>query len=308
MIYGKIPDINKEISKLIIGNDYFNNYSKATKVWDLYFENGGNTFDNSIYYRDGLTEKFLGRWIKFKNNRKNIVIISKVGNPDTKPSEVSELLKISLERMTLDCVDILILHHDNINVPIGEFIDAFNELIKLKLINSFGISNTTILRFQESISWSKNNNKINFNIINNNLSLAKMIKPLWHDSISSNAVEYLKFLEKNKISHFSWSSQARGFFFEDRFFKSIFRRNFKKYLRDCFLSKENLERKKRSKELANKYKCTSNDIALSWVLSQKFPSYAIIGPKNSDQLKDSLNSINIKLSPDELEWLNLNKN
>ncbi len=308
MIYGKIKGIEKEISKLIIGNDYFNKYSKASRVWDLYYENGGNTFDNSIYYRDGLTEKFLGRWIKSKNNKKKIVVISKVGSIDTKPSEVCELLKISLERMMLDSVDILILHHDNKEVPIGEFIDAFNELIRLKIINSFGISNTTIQRFQESITWSKKNNKINFSIMNNNLSLAKMIKPLWHDSISSNDKDYLEFLEKNKISHFSWSSQARGFFFEDNLIKKIFRRKFKNYLRECFSSIENLERKKRSKELANKYKCTCNDIALSWVLNQRFPSYAIIGPKNTNQLMYSLNSIYIKLKFNEIEWLNLNKN
>ena len=34
--------------------------------------------------------------------------------------------KISLDRLKLDSVDILILHHDNLNVPIGEFIDLFN--------------------------------------------------------------------------------------------------------------------------------------------------------------------------------------
>ncbi len=307
MIYGKIPGINKRISKIIMGNDYINKYNKAYKLWDLYYSNGGNTFDNSIYYREGMTENFLGKWIRSRNYEKEIVIISKVGRADTKPSEILELLKISLDRLKLESVDILILHHDNLNVPIGEFIDSFNYLIKLNLIKSFGISNTKIGRLKDSISWAKKNNKKNFEIVNNNLSLAKMVKPLWHDSLSSNNDEYLNFLKDNQIHHFSWSSQARGFFVEENFFKRIFRRKFKQYLRDCFFSKENLERKKRSKELATKYNCSLNDIALSWVINQQFPSYAIIGPKNNTQLKYSLNSIYVKLTLEEINWLNLKK-
>ena len=307
MIYGKIPGLNKKVSKLIMGNDYINKYNKACKIWDSYYSNGGNTFDNSIYYREGLTENFLGDWIKSRNFEKEIVVISKVGSVDTKPSEISELLKISLDRLKLDCVDILILHHDNLNVPIGEFIDLFNNLIKFNLIKSFGISNVKIERLKDSIFWAKKNNKINFQIVNNNLSLAKMNKPLWHDSISSNNEEYLNFLNENQTHHFSWSSQARGFFIEENFLKRIFRRKFKQYLKDCFLSKENLERKKRSKELAIKYNCSLNDIALSWVINQEFPSYAIIGPKNNTQLEYSLNSIYVKLTLDEINWLNLKK-
>ena len=307
MIYGKIPGLNKKVSKLIMGNDYINKYNKACKIWDLYYSNGGNTFDNSIYYREGLTENFLGDWIKSRNFEKEIVVISKVGSVDTKPSEISELLKISLDRLKLDCVDILILHHDNLNVPIGEFIDLFNNLIKFNLIKSFGISNVKIERLKDSIFWAKKNNKINFQIVNNNLSLAKMNKPLWHDSVSSNNEEYLSFLKESQTHHFSWSSQARGFFIEENFLKRIFRRKFKRYLKDCFFSKENLERKKRSKELAIKYNCSLNDIALSWVINQEFPSYAIIGPKNNTQLEYSLNSIYVKLTLDEINWLNLKK-
>ena len=67
MIYGKIKGIEKEISKLIIGNDYFNKYSKASRVWDLYYENGGNTFDNAHIYGGGSMEALLGKWHRSRN-------------------------------------------------------------------------------------------------------------------------------------------------------------------------------------------------------------------------------------------------
>ena len=305
MIYGNINGLKKKISKLILGNDNQKSYSVATKLWDYFYENGGNTFDNSIYYRNGIGEKFLGKWIKSRNNEKEIVVISKVGEESSKPSQLLNLLQLSLERLQLTKIDILILHHDNKNIPIEEFVDAFNEIKSLDRIKLFGISNIKKVRFDQSLKWSKQNNKIPFSIINNQFSLAKMEKPLWPDCISISEKDYIRYLEINNIIHFAWSSQARGFFINENLIKRIFRRKFHKHLKNCFFSIENIERRQRAKKLAIKYNCSPNDIALSWVINQKFQSYAIIGSKNRTQLRFSLNSINIKLSENEKNWLNL---
>ena len=131
MIYGNIDGLEKKISKIILGNDFQKKYTKASKLWDFYFSKGGNTFDNSIYYRDGLNEKLLGTWIKSRSLEKEIVLISKVGNNDTQPSEIKKLLNISLDRLKIDYIDILILHHDNPSIPIGEFIDSFDVVIRM---------------------------------------------------------------------------------------------------------------------------------------------------------------------------------
>ncbi len=305
MIFGNINGLEKKISKLILGNDTQKNYYAASKLWDYFYENGGNTFDNSIYYRNGETEKYLGKWIKSRNNEKEIVVVSKVGEENSKPSEILNLFQLSLERLKLNIIDILILHHDNKNIPIEEFVDVFNEIKSSNKIKLFGISNIMKERFDKSLKWSKQNKKIPFSIINNQLSLAKMEKPLWPDCISVADKDYIRYLELNNIIHFSWSSQARGFFIDENLIKRIFRRKFHKYLKNCFLSADNIERKQRARKLAIKYNCSANDVALSWVINQKFQSYAIIGSKNIDQLRFSINSINITLTENEKKWLNL---
>ena len=305
MQFGSINGLDKKISKLILGNDKQKKYNSAVKLWDCFYENGGNVFDNSIYYRNGESEKFLGKWIKSRDIEKNIVIISKVGEESSHPSEISSLLQISLERLNLNTVDILILHHHNKQVPISEYVDALNEIKFSGKIKIFGISNINKERFDDSLKWSKKHNKIPFSIINNQFSLAKMEKPLWPDCLSISDKNYINYLENNNISHFGWSSQARGFFIKENFIKKFFRRRFHKYLKQCFYSRDNIEKRKRANELAKKYNCSPNDIALSWVINQKFPSYAIIGSKNINQLNFSINSINIKLTEDEKTWLNL---
>ena len=305
MQFGSINGLDKKISKLILGNDKQKKYNSAVKLWDCFYENGGNVFDNSIYYRNGESEKFLGKWIKSRDIEKNIVIISKVGEESSHPSEISSLLQISLERLNLNTVDILILHHHNKQVPISEYVDALNEIKFSGKIKIFGISNINKERFDDSLKWSKKHNKIAFSIINNQFSLAKMEKPLWPDCLSISDKNYINYLENNNISHFGWSSQARGFFIKENFIKKFFRRRFHKYLKQCFYSRDNIEKRKRANELAKKYNCSPNDIALSWVINQKFPSYAIIGSKNINQLNFSINSINIKLTEEEKTWLNL---
>ena len=305
MQFGSINGLDKKISKLILGNDKQKKYNSAVKLWDCFYENGGNVFDNSIYYRNGESEKFLGKWIKSRDIEKNIVIISKVGEESSHPSEISSLLQISLERLNLNTVDILILHHHNKQVPISEYVDALNEIKFSGKIKIFGISNINKERFDDSLKWSKKHNKIPFSIINNQFSLAKMEKPLWPDCLSISDKNYINYLENNNISHFGWSSQARGFFIKENFIKKFFRRRFHKYLKQCFYSRDNIQKRKRANELAKKYNCSPNDIALSWVINQKFPSYAIIGSKNINQLNFSINSINIKLTEEEKTWLNL---
>ena len=95
------------------------------------------------------TEKFLGKWIKSRDIEKNIVIISKVGEESSHPSEISSLLQISLERLNSNTVDILILHHHN-KISINKYIDALNEIKFSGKIKIFGISNINKERFDES--------------------------------------------------------------------------------------------------------------------------------------------------------------
>ena len=71
-------------------------------------------------------------------------------------------------------------------------------------------------------------------------------------------------------------------------------------------SKENKERRKRCFELASKKSVAPIQLALSFVLNQKFPSFPLIGPRNFFETESSLEAIKIDLTDEEVSWLNLN--
>ena len=68
MQYDKIKGLDKNISKLIIGNDNQTDYDEAAKLWDHWVEVGGNSFDNAHIYGGGSMETLLGKWHKLRNN------------------------------------------------------------------------------------------------------------------------------------------------------------------------------------------------------------------------------------------------
>ena len=319
MKYNKITGLDKNISKLIMGNDNQTNYDEASKLWDYWIEVGGNAFDNAHIYGNGLMEKLLGKWQRSRNNLKNIILIAKGAHtPNCNPVSLSSQLEESLERLQSNNVDIYIMHRDNKEIPVGEFIDVLNDEKSKNKFKIFGASNWSLERFNEANVWAKKNNKSGFNILNNNLSLCKMIKPLWDGCVSSNDNKILDYLEKNKTAHLSWSSQGRGYFLSDKKVQEIenqIRKNetwrkpgeHSSGPLSCFDSKDNRERKKRSLLLAKKLNTTSQNIAGAWPINFNFPSFALIGPRNIEEINSCLNNLEIKLNITEMNWLNLNE-
>ena len=272
-------------------------------AWDAWFEAGGNAFDTGFVYGGGLHEKLLGEWIAARGVDRDVVVIAKGAHtPYCTPRAIAAQLDLSLERLGLTTVPIYIMHRDNPDVPVGEFIDALNRLHAAGKIGIFGGSNWSPDRFAEANAYATRHRLHGMSILNNNLSLAVMEQPVWTGCITSNTPETLARLRVNNIIHLSWSSQARGYFLPAT-------------LRDrlpadtapetCFGSSANAERRARAETLAPQKGVSAHNIALAWVLSQSFPSLALIGPRSPGEIVSTLPGAAVTLTPDEVLWLNL---
>ena len=318
MKYEKIKGLDKKISKLIMGNDNQIEFDSAEKLWDHWIEVGGNAFDNAHIYGNGSMETLMGEWHTKRNIRNDIVVIAKGAHtPNCNPSSISSQLSESLDRLKTDFADIYIMHRDNLEIPVGEFMDVLNQEMKKGRIKIFGGSNWTLERFKEANEWAEKNNIQPMSILNNNLALSKMIKPLWAGCISSNDDDILEYLKKTQTAHLSWSSQGRGYFLPPEICQAIE----DKITKDesswrqpgenssgpisCYDSEDNRERRKRARELANELNVTTQNIAGTWPLHQPFPSLALVGPRKIEEINSTLPSLDIKLSEDKINWFNL---
>jgi aryl-alcohol dehydrogenase-like predicted oxidoreductase len=203
--------------------------------------------------------------------------------------------------MQTDYIDIYLLHRDNPDISVGEFIDVLNEHKKAGRIKIFGASNWTLKRVDQANEYAKKTGLEGFSVVSNNFSLARMIRPVWAGVVSSTDKESRQWFEKNKMPLIAWSSQARGFFTgryspEDKSDPTMV---------ECWYSDDNFMRLERVKQLAEKLGVEPTAVALAYVLCQKFPTFALIGPRSLSETRTSLKALEIELTEQQIKWLNL---
>ncbi len=302
MKYDRVPGLDKPVSKLIFGAlTAHGSFAKAQPMFDHWLEVGGNTFDTGHVY--GPSDKILGQWLTSRGVREDIVIVAKGAHtPHCNPEGLTRELGQSLDNLQTDHTDIYIMHRDNEDIPVGEFIDVLNEHVDAGRIKAFGGSNWSAKRFEQANAYAQKHGKQGMAILNNNLSLAEMVDPVWAGCIHMSDEQSRQWMADNGVVHFAWSSQARGFFTE-RTDKELENPGYDDELRRCWLSDANLERRRRAYELAEKKGCTAINIAAAFVLCQPFPSFALIGPEKIWEMDTSLPAMDIELSQDEIDWL-----
>jgi predicted dehydrogenase/aryl-alcohol dehydrogenase-like predicted oxidoreductase len=302
MKYGHIAGIEKPISRLVMGVDNQISMPHAAVMFDDFFEHGGTCFDTAYIYASGTCEKILGQWIKNRTIREQVVVLDKGAHtPNCTPEKLSSQLLESLARLQTEYVDIYMLHRDNTDVPVGEFISVLNEHKAAGRMRVFGASNWSIERVDAANAWAAKHGLTGFSAVSNNFSLARMIDPVWKGSISASDADSRAWLTKTQLALMPWSSQARGFFtgraqpgdFSDP------------ELVRSWYSEDNFRRLERANDLAEKRGVLPINIALAYVLCQPFPTFPLIGPRMLAETHSSLPGLDVLLTPEELRWLNL---
>ncbi|PQV63310.1 putative dehydrogenase [Abditibacterium utsteinense] len=301
MQYGRVAGIDKPISRLVMGCDNQETFSHAAAMFDDFWERGGNAFDTGYIYGGGLMERLLGQWIGARGLREQAMIIGKgVHPPHCNPEGLTRQLGETLDRLQTEYVDLYLMHRDNLNVPIGDWIEVLNGHLQAGRIRAFGGSNWSLARVDAGNAYAKEHGLVGFSALSNNFSLARMVDPVWSGCVSASDAASRAWLTQNQLPVFAWSSQARGFFVRgDRNFTAD------EELVRCWYSDDNFQRLERAKELARQKNTTPINVAAAYVLAQPFPLFALIGPRFLTETRSSMGAFDVQLSPDEVKWLNL---
>ncbi|ASN04323.1 aldo/keto reductase [Virgibacillus necropolis] len=298
-------------SNIVMGTADFlkpDNMKEAEVLLDRYVELGGNLFDSARHYRH--SEKVLGMWMGSKKNREEVHILTKgchpvreaPGTPRVSPENIDEDLMTSLEYLKTDYVDLYALHRDNPEKPVGPIMEALHRHVEAGRIRAIGFSNWELDRIMEADNYAKENGLTRISFNSPNLSLAKPLRPRWENCVSANG-NMIEWHNETEIPLLSWSAQAGGLF--SGRFNPESRDN--QEMVEVYYSEDNWERYERVKQLAEDKNVEPIQVSLSYVLNQKFPSCAIIGPANVAELESSLKGAEIALTEDEVNWIDLKK-
>jgi predicted dehydrogenase/aryl-alcohol dehydrogenase-like predicted oxidoreductase len=302
MAYGTIPGVDKQLSRLVMGCDNQMNLAHASAMFDAFYEIGGTTFDTAYIYGGGYIEKLVGQWVRNRGVREDIVMITKGAHtPHCDPESITRQLEESLERQGTDYADLYMMHRDNPDIPVGEFVDVMDEHLRAGRIRAYGGSNWTPARVDEANAYAKANGRTGFTILSNHFGLAEALDVPWAGCVHATDPDSKAWLEERGIALLPWSSQARGFFTgrarpEDRSDAELVR---------CYYSDENFERLSRAEELGAERGVPATAIALAFVLHQDFPTFPLFGPRSIGEMRSSTLGLGVELSEAEMAWLDL---
>lgn len=303
MRYGRIAGIEKPVSRLVLGADSNFTMPDTAILFDAFFEAGGNAFDTSAAYgHAGNCEANLGQWIRNRAIREQVVVLEKGANyPNNHPRGLNEDVQTSLRRTGLDYFDIYMIHRDNTDIPIEEWVDVLNENLAKGYFHAYGFSNFTQARVEAAQAYAQRRGLPGFSAISNNFSLARMLSPVWELCVSSSDPDYREWFEASQTPLMPWSSQARGFFTDRASRENTSSEEFNR----CWYSEDNFRRKDRANQLAREKGVEPTNIALAYVLCQPFPTFPLVGPKRHSEIRSTLQALEVELTPAELAWLDL---
>lgn len=310
MQYGTVPGVPLGISRLVMGTAGMSTDDPegAFALFDEYVRLEGNTLDTAaIYGMERSSERVVGEWITRSGVRDRLVVIAKGAcTTSCTPELVTSDLLRSLEELQIETADLYMMHRDNPSIPAGHFVEVMNDHIKAGQVRAIGGSNWLPHRIDEANAYAAEHGLVGFSVSSPNFSLAHWNEATWTDCYTASDLSTRRWYEEHDLALFSWSSQASGFFTgrygradagsTDPFVADVVR---------VWFNDGNFERLDRAEQLADARGVTSTEIALAFVLSQRINAFALIGPRTIGELRSSMAAADLRLTPEECAWVNL---
>ena len=319
MQYAEIPYVGKKVSRILYGTAAapFLTGDDGNELLDAIFSMGVNTFDTARNY--GLAEKSLGQWMEDRQNRDEVVVLSKCGHPDPdgmkriNETEIRKDFKESSGYLKTDYIDIYLLHRDDPDIEVGSIVEIMNALHAEGKIGAFGGSNWTHQRIEAANEYAYVHGLVPFSVSSPNFGLANQVQDPWGGgciTISGPENEEARaWYIKTQMPVIAYSSLGRGLFsgkVEGNRPESA-----SEVLDDVAMKgygcPENFERLRRCEELAKEKNCAVPQIAMAWIYCRNINSFAVVNTGKASRMQENIDALHINLTEDECLYLDLQK-
>lgn len=313
MEYIKFGNTGMDVSRICLGCMSFGKVLPGGHQWVLDEENsrpiikrtlelGINFFDTANIYASGSSEEIIGRALKDYANRDEIVLATKVwgqmrpgpnGGGLSRKAIMSEIDN-SLKRLGTDYVDLYIIHRWDYNTPIEETMEALHDVVKSGKARYIGASAMYAWQFQKALHVAEKNSWTRFVSMQNHLNLI----------YREEEREMMPLCQDQKIAVTPYSPLASGRLIRD--WSETTRRSETDLIQKSkYDSTADVDRLivERVASLAEKRGVPRTHIALAWLLQKASVAAPIVGATKIAQLEDSVDALSVKLSPEEISFL-----
>jgi len=266
--------------------------AQTTSAIRAAFEAGITTFDTAEAYGKGHSERVLGAAVS--DFRDRVILATKVFPNHLTAEQVVEACHRSLKNLKAEVIDLYQIHwpagsFSTKVVPIGETMDALNQLKEEGKIRAIGVSNFSRRQLEEASQYGRID------------SLQPPYSLFWRH-VENDAMPYCV---ANDITILAYSSMAQGlltgkFANDHKFQKGDHRARNRLFLPDNFQRVH--QSIGRLRPLAEEKKVSLGQLALAWVVSHP-GACAIAGARSADQAAQNAAAADVSLSDDDLARL-----
>jgi aryl-alcohol dehydrogenase-like predicted oxidoreductase len=313
MEYRHLGRTGLKVSEICLGSMQFGwtaDEPMSFAVMDAFVEAGGNFIDTADIYTSrepgaagGVSEQIIGRWMKERGNRHDLVVATKVrgrmGNsPNDQGLHRQHLIRAcdqSLRRLQIDYIDLYQAHWYDADTPIEETLETFNDLVRGGKVRYIGCSNYPAWRLALALGVSERLRVARYDSLQPHYNLAhrdefeRELEPLCLDQgigvvpYSPLAGGFLtgKYRRDAQVPESARAGGVQKRYFNERGWAII----------DA------------PARIAEARGVPMAQVALGWLLNRPAVTSPIIGANSPTQLNEALGAVEIKLSAEEIEAL-----
>lgn len=315
MNYRRLGRTGLKVSELCLGTMQFGwttDEANAVGVMDEFARSGGNFIDTADIYTTwgprglaggGVSEEIIGRWMKARHNRADLVIATKVrGQMREGPNgeglsrrRVIASCEDSLRRLQTDTIDLYQCHWVDLDTPIEETLSALDDLVRAGKVRYVGASNYPAWRLMEALGQSDRHGYARFVSYQPQYSLMER---------AGFEIEAMPLCRHYGLAVLPYSPLACGFL------TGKYRRGVKvesiraTEVRELYANDRGFALIDELEEIGHRHGKSVAQTAFAWLLTNPVVTAPIVGANTAAQLQESLGAVGYRLAPDEMAALN----
>jgi aryl-alcohol dehydrogenase-like predicted oxidoreductase len=274
---------------------------ESRDVLDAYVAAGGNFVDtaNSYIVEHGRSETILGRWLKDRGNRDQVVLATKVGGGqdpryrNLKPANIRSEAQASLDRLQTDYIDLYYAHYDDKDTPLEESLRAFDALVKDGLVRHIAASNYTAERLTEALSVQRELGLTPFVALQPHYNL---VERAYERSLAPVATEW-------DLAVLPYYALASGFLTGKYRAGGAAVDSVRAKRAGNYLNETGEAALKALDQVAAAHEVTVGAVAIAWLLTRPTVTAPIASARTTDQLAQILPATDLDLTPAEVDLL-----
>ena len=303
----RVSEVSMGTMSLGFESDVTAGPDESRRIIDKYVEAGGNYFDGGAY-NGGTAEVVLGEFLKADRNP--YVVTSKYSctafsgiDPSVKDDpnrggnhkkSMVQAVEGSLERLSVDYLDLLWLHHWEYTTDIADVMRAVNDLVRQGKILHFGMCNAPawVVARGQSLAVERGWEPISalqyqYNLVSRDLEL-EILPAARSLGIAMNAYSPL-------AGGFLTGKYTRGGSNESKRYDNPI------YSALAYFGVKEYAVAKKVDEIADRVGTSSAAVALDWVRQRG--AIPILGPRTVGQFEDALKYLSLSLTEEDLNRL-----